>query len=970
MYSNIFEIESAIQNLAIGYPARSELITPPNLSHLGNTTSILRIGRYPANAVDGVLLLGGVHAREWIPPDAMLSLAADLLEAEQNGLGLTYGGASYSSEQISALFERLNFFIFPCVNPDGRQHSQTVESLWRKNRRPAPAGLTADSCMGVDLNRNFDFLWDHTNKFAVDSGVSASDDPCNASVYRGPSQASEPETQNVVWMLDTYSRIRWHIDVHSAVPVILHSWGSDQNQVVDPDQNFLNPVFDSVRGRPDDTDYREYLPGTELNTVVSLSSCMNSAIMNVRGTNYGFEQAYSLYPTSGASDDYAYSRQFADPGKTKVYGFTIECGSSFQPAWSEAEEVIREVSSGLICFGLNVHTITDGIDINLLTPSIVFNDVPESETTARAIAWECFGFEDLTFEVVSGPSGPFSMLLGNSVTLPAPGLDDGAKAQLWLNYTGTTTGTIDNSSITVRCVQTGEQWTLAISANTISRPTTAVVLALDKSGSMRFDAGDGRDRIEVLRDAAQIFVDVSKPETGIGIVGFDQDAQTTMPVTEAGPEIFGAGRAQATAAIAAHTPNPSGTTSIGDGAELSASMLSAVSSSYDETAMIVLTDGQENADKFIADVSGSIDDTVFAIGLGEPSAINPEKLSELTNGSDGYVVVTGNISSDDYFSLSKYYLQILAGVSNEEVVLDPQGHLQPADQTDIPFFLTQVDAGCDVILLCPAPQVLDFELVTPNGNVIRANALPSGVQHIVGRGVVYYRFSLPVVHADGTSSMAGRWKVRLHCDRSRFHDYLKKLEGSDIAGFGDTAKHGMRYAVEIHARSAIRLKAQLYQKSVDPGSELHLGARLSELGLPIDRRASVVAEITGPQGPHTVKLKESSPGVFNTSIPVEARGLYRCRLIASGKSLRGERFTREQTLSGAIYQARPAHQEGEPKPGDTKPDVDVDCQKQLLILLDAINNNAVVNRPLDAIVKRRGYSLSEILDCLEKVVSR
>lgn len=57
--------------------------------------------------------------------------------------------------------------------------------------------------------------------------------------------------------------------------------------------------------------------------------------------------------------------------------------------------------------------------VELLTPGIVFNDVPEGELTARAASWQCFGIDPITFEVVSGPAGPFSMLLGTSVTLPA-----------------------------------------------------------------------------------------------------------------------------------------------------------------------------------------------------------------------------------------------------------------------------------------------------------------------------------------------------------------------------------------------------------------------------------------------------------------------------------------------------------------------------------------------------------------------
>ncbi|NHB85333.1 hypothetical protein G7085_13855 [Tessaracoccus sp. HDW20] len=64
--------------------------------------------------------------------------------------------------------------------------------------------------------------------------------------------------------------------------------------------------------------------------------------------------------------------------------------------------------------------------IQLQTTSVVFNDVPEDETTARAIVWAVSGIDPLTFEVVSGPTtltGPansFQLLLGSSATVPAP----------------------------------------------------------------------------------------------------------------------------------------------------------------------------------------------------------------------------------------------------------------------------------------------------------------------------------------------------------------------------------------------------------------------------------------------------------------------------------------------------------------------------------------------------------------------
>ncbi len=87
-------------------------------------------------------------------------------------------------------------------------------------------------CVGMDLNRNVDFPWDHRTEFAA-SGVRTSDDPCS-DVYRGPAAGSEPETRNVVWVLNAHPRIRWHLDVHNAVPVVLHVWGSDQILTTNP----------------------------------------------------------------------------------------------------------------------------------------------------------------------------------------------------------------------------------------------------------------------------------------------------------------------------------------------------------------------------------------------------------------------------------------------------------------------------------------------------------------------------------------------------------------------------------------------------------------------------------------------------------------------------------------------------------------------------------------------------------------
>lgn len=666
MYLNVTEIESALAALAAAYPTTSELIATPHATHEGRTTHVLRVGALGAHAADGLLLLGGVHAREWVPPDALVAFAADLLEAYATGTGLAYGGASYPADQVRTLLETRNVFVFACVNPDGRAHSQAVAASWRKNRRPGPPG--SPGCVGVDVNRNFDFLWDHLARFAPDSGVSASADPCDPSVYRGPSAASEPETQDVVWLLDTYPRIRWHVDVHSAVPVVLHSWGSDENQSTTPGDNFRNTALDPVRGRVGDG-IGEYLPTSDQDVVVELASRLDAGVAAASGTGYGVEQAMTLYPTSGASDDYAFSRHLVDPTRTKVLAWTVECGTSFQPPYADGQDVMREVAAGLLAFALALHEVTDGLAVELRTPAVAFVDVPEGQTTARAVVFDVSGALDVDLEVVAGPTGPFGLPLGATVTVPAPGAGVTTQGRVWLTWTAGAAGSTASGSVTVRCVQTARTWTVPVSANAVERPTVGVALVLDRSGSMAWGAGDGRTRVEVLQEAASVFLEVLPADDGVGVVRFDHDAATAVTVQLAGPEVFGAGRAAALAAVAAHAPNPAGATSIGDGVLVAAGELTAVAAQYDTTAMVVLTDGQENAPAWLADVTGALDDRVFAIGLGEPAAIDPASLATLTDGTGGWLAVSGTLSVDERFLLAQYFLQVLAGVTNQQVVV-------------------------------------------------------------------------------------------------------------------------------------------------------------------------------------------------------------------------------------------------------------------------------------------------------------
>jgi murein tripeptide amidase MpaA len=345
-YLNVDEIEAALEALAAPHPSVSELILLPNRTSEGRQSHALRIGPPDAQGANTVVIVGGLHAREWVPPDALVNLAADLLEAHSSGTGLRYGGQRFSADDIREVVEGVQLVLFPCVNPDGRHHSQTAEPMWRKNRRRVNSGSPA-SCVGVDINRNFDALWDFRRHFAPDSNVSASDNPCDPQVYVGPAAASEAETRNVVALLDRYPRARWFVDVHSYVPAIFYNWGFDVNQTSNPTMSFRNPSFDGQRGRSSDT-YREFIPTDDLRTLQDLGGQVKRAIATASGTAYDLQQSFALYPTSGTSDDYAYSRHFVQGANSKILGFTIECGRSFQPPFAEAEDIIREVCAGLV----------------------------------------------------------------------------------------------------------------------------------------------------------------------------------------------------------------------------------------------------------------------------------------------------------------------------------------------------------------------------------------------------------------------------------------------------------------------------------------------------------------------------------------------------------------------------------------------------------------------------------------------
>lgn len=544
-------------------------------------------------------------------------------------------------------------------------------------------------------------------------------------------------------------------------------------------------------------------------------------------------------------------------------------------------------------------------DVELLTPSIDFGGVPigvtgSAVTTYRAIRFEVRGCGvPATLRVAAGPTGGFTVPTntGPQVVATSSSSTMPVTARLWIAYTSSTVGATAGGTVTIECVETSQTWSINLAARTIARPRSEVALVLDHSGSMSEDAGDGTRKVDKLRRAANAFIDLMLPGDGLAVVRFDDTAQIIMPVADVGPVGTGAGRITAQGLINGPQLDPAGWTSIGGGITQGTQALTngaaAASPPYAVRAMLVLTDGMENSPPTISTASSSLTANAFAIGFGTGGNVDVGKLNALTQNNGGYLLVTGAITPDWENRLAKYFLQILGGISNANVVLDPQGVLGPGEAQRIPFNLTEADHACDVILLGSFPRNVGFALETPGGDRIdvpRATAEPT-VEYVGRPAHRIYRLSLPALPA---GAHEGRWHVLLD-DANEPTGREFELEGGD---YGIPSP----YDLVVHAYSALTLQARLGQASVSAGKRT-IRAVVSEFGVPLASRASVWAEVRAGNGaPDSVAFAESGEGRFDGEVHLLDPGVSEIRVRAEGVTLRGEPFTREQTLTAVVIE--------------------------------------------------------------------
>ena len=174
-------------------------------------TKMLRIGKQRDGSKVGVFIYCQQHAREWVTPITCLETAERLLR-------------NYAIDpQTKELLDNLDVFIVPSVNPDGAHYSMYDNNNQRRNlvNHCLPDTFQdplARHFIGVDLNRNNTigtFFDGYAGAAGVNPANPATFNQCTNDLYAGPFEESEAEIQNEHWVVDTFSNIKFAINIHT-----------------------------------------------------------------------------------------------------------------------------------------------------------------------------------------------------------------------------------------------------------------------------------------------------------------------------------------------------------------------------------------------------------------------------------------------------------------------------------------------------------------------------------------------------------------------------------------------------------------------------------------------------------------------------------------------------------------------------------------------------------------------------------
>lgn len=330
----------------------------------------------------------------------------------------------------------------------------------------------------------------------------------------------------------------------------------------------------------------------------------------------------------------------------------------------------------------------------------------------------------------------------------------------------------------------GDPWPDACSNE---RPPIALMLVLDKSGSMGWSTGDSRPRIDILRDAVEdlvaVWQDIDDPADQVGIVFFDGDHEDFDDLTP-GLNAFSTNASNIADGETGTTSDnirdvtPGGSTSIGDGVIRAADFLAA--STAERRVILVMSDGKQNADKLIAVDSGFVythppadpvrpaDGSADLPGQDDPDTPEVEdewlQIYAMTTGPAGYVDEAINqamaeatrgfyVNSElDSEELRLFFLEMLQNFLRfntvEAVMLEKRTVPRGGDSFSFPLTGGTTRVAVD-LMFDRSHGVLGVELVPPGGQPIKAT----------GSGSIRLRPTLQNT-ANG-NSFIGTWTARV-----------------------------------------------------------------------------------------------------------------------------------------------------------------------------------------------------------------
>lgn len=358
-YMNLQEIDSSLNFYNTLYNDFTSIEKLPEKTHEGRECSLFRINKTDTDKT-GLYITGGIHGNEWIPPEAVIYFIKCICFAFKNNDAVTLGKNKYSKEIVKTIIEKIDFYIFPLVNPDGRNLSQNRNEgdsmIGRKNRR-----FSSKKCYGVDINRNFDFVWNYEKYFSpVSSTGYISKEICHEN-YIGPYSFSEPETRNLASVIHkNYAGIEFYLDIHSKITknnLVLYSWGHSATQSDYPALNFNNSGFWKLYG---DRYYGEYVKIDDFEFRKKIAKEMAFAASKTHGfkKNYLACTTNEMYIMSGSSRDYMESLNFKNENFKNVHSFIIEASENeFNPSIVRRKNMISEITSSImeICVQILKH---------------------------------------------------------------------------------------------------------------------------------------------------------------------------------------------------------------------------------------------------------------------------------------------------------------------------------------------------------------------------------------------------------------------------------------------------------------------------------------------------------------------------------------------------------------------------------------------------------------------------------------